>query len=165
MITKFKLYENKQPTEIFTYINKKVDTNKLNYISKNKKYKFNLKKWINDNKENIDIINIDGWTPLNMISSYNSLSNIKLFIDAGADINHTINYGENSLFIYCIYNKKINIEILKLFINNGINWKLNAYGTLFYDYLDYPVKDEIFVEFPEILEFEKKRNKAKKFNI
>ena len=148
MITKFNLYESTDYEIIFKYINMDVDI----YLIKN---------WIHENKDKINITNIDGWTPLLMASSYNRYELIKLFIDNGADINHTIDYGDNALIIYCYYvGINVKYDIIKLFLENSIDWKLLNNNFMFLDKIQYSMNfsmvNKIEKAYPEIKIFHDK---------
>ena len=158
MITTFNLFENIDIDNIFSYINKHVDMSII-------------EDWINNNKENIDIKNSDGWTPLLLASTYNDYDLIKLFIDNGANINERINFGDNALILYCIYNtnKKLNMKIIELFISNDINWDLINDNDMFLDKLLYYQSFMITKKYPDIEKFYHrllgKRISKKKFNL
>jgi len=64
--------------------------------------------------------NIDnqGWTPLTIACTKESIKIVKCLIKNGADINQADSHGEFPLIIAC---KKENEEIAKLLIENGVN--------------------------------------------
>ena len=105
-----KTFENFNNKDIFTYI-------------KNNDIKL-IENYINSGYD-LNIQNINGYTPLSYATIYGRIESVKLLLNAGADIN--IQDSNISLLYAAIINR---IEIVKLLLNTGIYIdKQDKYGN------------------------------------
>jgi len=143
--------------------------NKKNTIYKSiKKRDINALKFYIDNGGDVNIIDKSGYSLLDKIVTNTKkfmdfkLEAIQLLLDAGININyHTMT--KPPIIFYVNY---INIKIIKVLIEYGVDWNItNHTGNMFLEFLDDDVKEELIKLYPEQYKKYIIKKQSNRFNL